>query len=489
FNGTLEIAAGMLSAKAIIRRPLLIQFATAVMSIVIGLSLIRVLGISAIAIGLSLSMILVSFPFLLRLSLKSLNVTFREYYHKAIRNNLFLYVVVILLASAVSKYLYPKSISMTLAEMAAIYLTSVSAYYLIVLNKDEKRELSRLVGLETILFGDAGQAGEKITVGVNANFHHIAGANLFEGGDDKYKEYRDKWKSWPEKFQVGGFPLFIDVEVTSACNLKCPFCATTFRGDTIKKGFMPFDILARIIDEGKENSLYGVKYNIRGEPLLHPEIHRFVEYAKKGGLVDVYFNTNAMLLDEKAAGRLIEAGLDRISVSFEGYTKDMYEKHRVGAVYETVLANIAGLQSLKKRLGVSHPKVRVQTVMLPDVEPVFGEYTKFWKERADEVAFLDYKEMKVKKRGIKYAWACPQIWQRMAIWWDGTILPCNHDDDALLALGNIRDMTIAEAWHSDKLNALRKKHRGGSAHEIPACDGCYLRDSEILKSMGEKKDI
>ena len=31
----------------------------------------------------------------------------------------------------------------------------------------------------------------------------------------------EKWKEG-RKFHVGEFPLFIDVEVTSACNLKCP---------------------------------------------------------------------------------------------------------------------------------------------------------------------------------------------------------------------------------------------------------------------------
>jgi radical SAM protein with 4Fe4S-binding SPASM domain len=207
----------------------------------------------------------------------------------------------------------------------------------------------------------------------------------------------------------------------------------------------------------------------------------FVRYAKQKGLIDVYFNTNAMLLTEEASRGLIDAGLDRISISFEGIAKEMYEKYRVGATYETVLANIERLQALKAELGVDHPRIRVQTVMLPDIEPLFEEYTRFWAERVEEVGFLDYKEMKRKKKGVVYPWACPQVWQRMAVWWDGTILPCNHDDDGLLALGNLTGMTLAEAWHSTALNRIRDTHRAGRSHEIPACDGCYLRDSEIAK--------
>jgi radical SAM protein with 4Fe4S-binding SPASM domain len=317
----------------------------------------------------------------------------------------------------------------------------------------------------------------------NSNFHHISGENLFDKSDSRFKEYREKWKKWPENFHAGEFPLFIDIEVTSACNLKCPFCATTFRGKGISKGFITFDEVKRIIDEGVSNNLYGVKFNIRGEPLLHPEIHEFVKYAKQRGLIDVYFNTNAMLLTDDIARKLIDAGLDRLSISFEGITKGVYEKYRVGAKYETVLSNISKIQLLKKKLGVEHPKIRIQTVMLPEIVSAFEQYKSFWSKIADEVGFLDYKEMKVKKKGVEYPWACPQIWQRMAVWWNGTILPCNHDDDGMLALGNIHEVSIKDLWQSSFLNDIRDKHKNGMAHTVHACDGCYLRDSEIMKNM------
>lgn len=326
-----------------------------------------------------------------------------------------------------------------------------------------------------------------IIIEANSNFHHIAGENLFDKSGSRFREYREKWKKRPENFHTGEFPLFIDIEATSACNLRCPFCATTFRGKVIKKGFVTFDAVKRIIDEGVSNNLYGVKFNIRGEPLLHQEIHEFVKYAKQRGLIDVYFNSNAMLLTDDIARKLIDAGLDRISISFEGYTKEVYERHRIGSSFEKVLTNIENIQSLKNKMGVKYPKIRIQTVMLPDVLETFEEYKSFWSARADEVGFLDYKEMKVKKMGIQYPWACPQIWQRMAVWWDGTILPCNHDDDGMLAFGNIHEVSIKDLWRSSFLNDIRDKHKNGMAHTVPACDGCYLRDSEIFKLMEKDK--
>ncbi len=323
-------------------------------------------------------------------------------------------------------------------------------------------------------------------VEVNSNFHHIAGCDLNRRPDSRYKEYRKKWSLWPKSLEVGDFPLFIDLEVTSTCNLRCPFCATTFRGRKIKKGFISFKTVRRIIDQGAEKGLFGIKFNIRGESLLHPQIHDFVRYAKKKGLIDVYFNTNAMLLTEGVSRRLIDAGLDRISVSVEGFTEEVYQKHRVGANFNTLLANLQNMQRLKRMLDVEHPRVRIQSVLIDDLKPIINDYRDFWSRRADEVALLDYKEMKTKKRGIKYPWVCPQIWQRMGVFWDGTILPCNHDDDALLSLGNIRSTSIKDAWLSEKMCKIRDLHKQGDAHKLSACDGCYLRDSEILK-LREKK--
>ena len=131
---------------------------------------------------------------------------------------------------------------------------------------------------------------------VNTWFHHLSGENFFEKNDKKSIEYRKKWEEWPNTFKIENFPLFIDIEVTNICNLKCPFCSTTISGNKNKKGFISKKNVEKIIDEGSDNGLYGVKFNIRGEPLLHSDISYFVKYAKKKGLIDVYFNTHIFII-------------------------------------------------------------------------------------------------------------------------------------------------------------------------------------------------
>jgi O-antigen/teichoic acid export membrane protein len=148
FNGTIEPAVGMLSAKGIVKKPLYIQLVVAISNIAIGVALIKIVGITAIALGLTLSMILIGAPLYLRLSLKSLKVSFVEYFNKAVKGNLFIYLFVAVLSFVVLRFWYPNNLYFTLFEMAVIYLISLALYYFFILNKDEKVEIRRLAGME-----------------------------------------------------------------------------------------------------------------------------------------------------------------------------------------------------------------------------------------------------------------------------------------------------------------------------------------------------
>jgi len=310
---------------------------------------------------------------------------------------------------------------------------------------------------------------------VNFEYQHIGGKKMFQSLE--YKEYRRKWKQNPQSFIVEPFPLFLDIDITNVCNLSCLFCSRQIIKRKCNK-FMSFETVKKVIDEGSQNNLYGVKFNILAEPLMHPELVNFVKYAKDKKLIDVYFNTNATLLTKNISRKLIKAKLNRISISFEGYTKEIYERYRVGANFENVVQNIKTLQKEKIKLNSKVPKVRIQTISLPDVD--IEEYKKYWINIVDEVGVLKYQPRTEEMKHFKSNWICSQLWQRMGIMVDGTIIPCNHDENCLSSLGNISQTTIKEAWNSDKLNLIRKQHKNCDAHLLKSCNNCYLRQSEII---------
>jgi MoaA/NifB/PqqE/SkfB family radical SAM enzyme len=315
-------------------------------------------------------------------------------------------------------------------------------------------------------------------------YRNLGGRSLFDRDDPKFREYRQRWEYQPLNFEAGDFPLFLDVEVTNMCNLRCTFCATTYLSKNIKRQLIDPDLVFKIMEEGRDNGLYGLKFNDRGEPLLHPQLVEFIKYAKQCGFIDVYFNTNAMLLDESMAIKLIESGLDRISISIEGTSAEIYERYRVGGRFAKVLENVRRLWQLRQEMGRLNPLIRIQSVLLPEISGQLEEYRLFWGPYADEISVIEYKEEKdsgLRLKGAAFPWACNQLWQRMVIWCDGRILPCNEDDCGLLSLGRYPDMSLKDAWNGEGLTRLRARHREGKAHLLPACDGCYLRDTQIKK--------
>ncbi|KWT91050.1 radical SAM/SPASM domain-containing protein [Candidatus Magnetominusculus xianensis] len=311
--------------------------------------------------------------------------------------------------------------------------------------------------------------------------HDISGEDILVRADERFMEYRRMWENNPMTLTAGTFPVHLDIETTSTCNLRCPFCKTTYSRTDINNGFMSWETLKKIMDEAGENGLYACKFNFRGEPLLHKELCRFIRYAKEKGLVDVFFNTNGTLLTPDKAEALIESGLDRLTVSFEGFEKELYEKNRVGATFEAVVKNIEALRDLKIRHGSRTPKVRIQAVLIPELRGRLDEFTAFWSDKADQISYnemLDNVPNTIKP--AVSPWICPFPYQRLMIMWDGTITACYNDHYGKLAVGNVHNVTIKEAWKS-LMEPLRKLHKAGRAHEAQACAECPMRMNEIKK--------
>lgn len=330
---------------------------------------------------------------------------------------------------------------------------------------------------------DISNRSTMVNIQVNPNFHILSGKNILDRSDVRFQEYRKKWEEWPRNFYTGDFPLHLDVEASNVCNLRCEFCETNYEKVGTKYGYMDFDLFKKVIDEGIEYGLYAIKLNsgARGEPLLHKNIATMVEYAKKKGIIDVYMNTNAVLLTQRLGKKLIDAGLDRISISFEGTEPEIYEKYRAGAKFDKVRRNILEFIKLRNSLNSEIPKIRIQTVATPELLPEIKEYGKYWSKLVDEVAFIDFKDYSNKKKDLVSDWVCPYLWQRMMITWDGTISVCGFDYTDDHKLGNVKKDSIREAWKGKEMERIRKLHREGKSHVIAICNGCPFRTTEILK--------
>ena len=107
----------------------------------------------------------------------------------------------------------------------------------------------------------------------------------------------------------------------------------------------------------------GVFFGGYGEPLAHPEILEMVAAAKRAGAA-VELITNAILLSEPVARRLIELGLDRLWVSIDGATPASYADVRLGDALPQVIDNLARLKDLRALSGADHPQLGIAFVAM-----------------------------------------------------------------------------------------------------------------------------
>lgn len=323
----------------------------------------------------------------------------------------------------------------------------------------------------------------KIEIPVNSTYHEInneISRNWENDRGERYKEYRIKWKENPEFFLVEKAPLHLDIEPTSACNLRCPMCTRTVlleEGSTnFKIETMSFENFKKVIDEATEIGVYAIKLNWMGEPLMHKNIVEMVQYAKNKGIVDVMLNTNAVLLDEKMSKNLIEAGLDKIFFSFDSPNKENYEKIRVGANYEQTLENIKSFVKIREELGYKTPLTRVSMVLMDSNKDEYSDYVKLFENVVDIVAYVEYIEPKSSgiKKEYNDGFACSQLWQRMVIAANGDVSVCCVDSTQQYIVGNVFKDGIENIWTNEKYKNIRKLHEEGKYNEVLMCEECEL---------------
>ena len=241
----------------------------------------------------------------------------------------------------------------------------------------------------------------------------------------KISRLTSTYKGYLDRTEICRYPpTRVWVEATSNCNLRCSFCGNR---DLTKdqRGNMSFELFQQLADEaaGKVN-----QFNLfhRGESLLHPRIGEMIRYAGARG-IHTRINTNGTLLNANLGAELINAGLDMLSFSFDGYDPEMYEANRPGAHFDRVLGNILGFLELKKAMNACKPFVTIEVMEIADVP----KRDLMEKQRAFVHKFkgLPLDKFIIRKQ---HNWAgmidtgqkmscnripCPLLWHAMVVFW------------------------------------------------------------------------
>jgi len=308
----------------------------------------------------------------------------------------------------------------------------------------------------------------------------------------EYWEYRKNWTEYPKNYFVSKFPLHLDIETTSYCNLECPMCPRTvlmkdgkdyLPGEDVE---IPMDLFKKVVDEGAENGLKSNKFQYLSEPLADSMIIERIKYAKDKGIIDTMINTNATYLTEKMSYDLLEAGLDDIFFSVDSIIPAKFNKIRVGAEYHEVVENIKNFMRIKKEEQYKHVQTRVSMVVLPGTKTDEIEaYKKFWLPIVETVGFdewINHSSGHGEYSEYNPNFVCAMPFQRLFITYNGLCVPCCLDAKRQYVVGDAYKNTISDIWHGEKLTKMRELQINGKYRDVDLCRECYL---PMSKSSGK----
>lgn len=322
------------------------------------------------------------------------------------------------------------------------------------------------------------------------------------------------------------FPLLLEVEVTTKCNLLCPGCARTIAPKELLGHNTSLDTIQKIAPLFPYVRLVSFVGPF-GDPFLNPDFWKFHKIAKDAGARTAFF-TNAMAMNETHIQRVFTEKTNYVFFSIDSIKPEVYEEIKKGTDYSKVIGILRHMVALKKQIKSRLPFILMNYVIqkknvheLPDVVEFAARegINRIWftglivhnEENAENsILKIDYNYLKqifktTKKQARRFGVTirlpeislpdkyriCCAPWQMMVIYGNGDVSACTHfrfpkpyyfhvEDGKFcegvinypsLIMGNINEEHILDIWNNKKYLELRKKLKKSCA-ESP-CKTCY----------------
>jgi len=297
-----------------------------------------------------------------------------------------------------------------------------------------------------------------------------------------------------EFFAFSLIPLTVELDITNSCNSACIHChrdskPINIKGTSSSEELSTEELLAIIGDCARigvpEFILMG------GEPLIHPDFFRLVEYAKEKGVRNVRTSTNGQRINEGTAKELAKY-FDDIQISIHGASASTHDYivKKKGA-WEQAKRAIKLLKENNLKVNVSFTVMRENVNDIKKMPYLVNEWgadslrflrlsnmgrgslLKGWNE--EEITQIGKQiheihenlsdsrfEMKVggfppvdQIRNDATFYGCAAGRTLLHIAYDGYVNACGSIEGNYI--GNIRENNILDLWHSLKLIEMRKQ--------------------------------
>jgi radical SAM protein with 4Fe4S-binding SPASM domain len=301
--------------------------------------------------------------------------------------------------------------------------------------------------------------------------------------------YMKRIEAKMEEFLNGA--ITVEFEVTNHCNADCIMCPNSIMKRPSVR--MQMDLFKRVVDELAAENLPLIKFVFAGigEPTLDPQLPEKIAYLKsKIPKVPVQLTTNASLLTEKKSKELIEAGLDRVIISFNGTSKESYEAVMGHMNYDKTMANLLTFLSLRKE---GKPHLTLSCVRLDANAKDFQNLEEFWKAKGVQVdGFktpipfnrggdkMNYRSKWAmpKPTAPRHFYPCRMMAENMLIHPNGTVVLCFVDYEEKHVMGQFGKDSLRQIMNTKR--EWFERHKRGDFSQTPLCKNCSFMREQVV---------
>jgi len=307
-------------------------------------------------------------------------------------------------------------------------------------------------------------------------------------GND-FKKYREDFyraENYPKTGFIPAFPLTLYVEFVNRCNYNCIMCYKKHHQEPIAE--LDLSIFQKIMKEAKENNLPSINLGMGAEMFLYKDIKKAIEMVKDAGIKDIFFSTNASLLNDELIELIVKNKITRIKISLDAATVGTYKKIRRDSDLEKVEKNIEKIIECKKKYGSILPLIRLSFVVLDQNKGETRQFIEKWKDKVDYIDFqrcIDFayvdQPATISPKTLEKSF-CPGPFYSLSIWADGTVTPFCSFYDLKLPMGNVYKQSLKKIWNGDNIKKIRQQII--SKNFNPACQKClYFEDNTFIENI------
>ena len=280
----------------------------------------------------------------------------------------------------------------------------------------------------------------------------------------------------------------IYIEITNVCNLSCNFCPKTKR----QLKFMDEETFSHILKEIKPYTDY-IYFHLMGEPLLNPNIEKFLELSRETGF-KVNITTNGTLLNKvktilyKAkALRQVNISLhsfeaNDVAVDFNEYVEEVLNFAKYCSDNTNIISALRlwNLDSVDLK-GENDRNIEIFRIIEEKFNLNYDLKEKIDKDKKAKIGDRIYLHA-----AEKFSWPstdaniigdkgfCYGLRDQLGVLVDGTVVPCCLDSEGNIKLGNILEDTLDEILEGERALKLYDGFSNRTAVE-DLCKRCGYR--------------